>query len=196
MAERGKKLSGALRRDPKNKPTERLSPGVYRGAGGGLVTQGGKPIQRQPQAPPMQPQRPMPTSLVGESNFTPEQLNLVNYKYERDKGMDIGAIAGGVAADQNNINTDVFGGRFNPGASMPQFDPNNPNSYQPYPGQIQNGLGQPMTMPQMPQASANQGGRYRLSPGVYGTQQQAMNQYNQQMEQFNARLPQQLMKKY
>jgi hypothetical protein len=196
MAERGKKLSGALRRDPKNKPTERLSPGVYRGAGGGLVTQGGKPIQRQPQAPPMQPQRPMPTSLVGESNFTPEQLNLVNYKYERDKGMDIGAIAGGVAADQNNINTDVFGGRFNPGASMPQFDPNNPNSYQPYPGQIQNGLGQPMTMPQMPQASANQGGRYRLSPGVYGTQQQAMNQYNQQMGQFNASLPQQLMKKY
>ena len=196
MAERGKKLSGALRRDPKNKPTERLSPGVYRGAGGGLVTQGGKPIQRQPQAPPMQPQRPMPTSLVGESNFTPEQLNLLNYKYERDKGMDIGAIAGGVAADQNNINTDVFGGRFNPGASMPQFDPNNPNSYQPYPGQIQNGLGQPMTMPQMPQASANQGGRYRLSPGVYGTQQQAMNQYNQQMGQFNASLPQQLMKKY
>jgi hypothetical protein len=84
----------------------------------------------------------------------------------------------------------------NPGASAPQFDPNNPNSYQPYPGQIQNGLGQPMTMPQMPQASANNGGRYRLSPGVYGTQQQAMNQYNQQMQQFNASLPAQLMKRY
>lgn len=38
-------------------------------------------------------------------------------------------------------------------------------------------------MPQMPQASANMGGQYRLSPGVYGTQQQAMNQYNQQMQQ-------------
>jgi hypothetical protein len=219
MAERGGKLRGALAKDPgykklpgkpgtqrtdakpsmgregnmANKPTERLSPGVYRGAGGGLVTQGGKQIQRQPQAPPMQPQRPMPTSLVGESNFTPEQLNLLNYKYERDKGMDIGQIAGNIAADQSNI---LFGNQLNPGASAPQFDPNNPNSYQPYIGQIQNGLGQPMTMPQMPQASANQGGRYRLSPGMYGTQQQAMNQYNQQMEQFNARLPQQLMKKY
>ena len=38
-------------------------------------------------------------------------------------------------------------------------------------------------MPQMPQPSANMGGQYRLSPGVYGTQQQAMNQYNQQMQQ-------------
>lgn len=220
MAERGKKLSGALRNDPKyrnlpgkpgtqrtdvnpgkgregnmaNAPTQRLSPGVYRGAGGGLVTQGGRPIQRQPQAPPMQPQRPMGTSFVGEANFTPEQLNLNYTQYQRDKGMSIGEMAGNVAVDQNNINTDVFGGRFNPGASAPQFDPNNPNSIVPYP--IQNGLGQPMTMPQMPQASANQGGRYRLSPGVYGTQQQAMNQYNQQMQQFNAGVPQQLMKKY
>jgi uncharacterized phage infection (PIP) family protein YhgE len=38
-------------------------------------------------------------------------------------------------------------------------------------------------MPQMPQASANQGGKYRLSPGVYGTREQAMQQYNQQMQQ-------------
>jgi hypothetical protein len=225
MAERGKKLSGALRRDPKNKPTERLSPGVYRGAGGGLVTQGGKPIQRQPQAPAMQPQRPMPTSLVGESNFTPEQLRDFANRFGNGAGARIGEIAGNIAADQQ-IDPGYFNPELqqvtnrvqnilanqqpqsgympntqgttppgwnnltsNPGASVPQFDPNNP-------GQIQNGLGQPMTMPQMPQASANQGGRYRLSPGVYGTQQQAMNQYNQQMQQFNARLPQQLMKKY
>lgn len=38
-------------------------------------------------------------------------------------------------------------------------------------------------MPQMPQPSANNGGRYRLSPGVYGNQQQAMQQYNEQMQQ-------------
>jgi hypothetical protein len=38
-------------------------------------------------------------------------------------------------------------------------------------------------MPQMPQASANQGGQYRLSPGVYGTREQAMQQYNQQLQQ-------------
>jgi hypothetical protein len=36
-------------------------------------------------------------------------------------------------------------------------------------------------LPQMPQASANQGGQYRLSPGVYGTREQAMQQYNRQM---------------
>lgn len=36
---------------------------------------------------------------------------------------------------------------------------------------------------QMPQPSANHGGQYRLSPGVYGTQQQAMQQWNQQMGQ-------------
>jgi len=36
-------------------------------------------------------------------------------------------------------------------------------------------------LPQMPQASANMGGQYRLSPGVYGSRDQAMQQYNQQM---------------
>jgi hypothetical protein len=182
MAERGKKLSGALRRDPKNKPTERLSPGVYRGAGGGLVTQGGKPIQRQPQAQ-------NPANWTNDQmlrNLPPGTLTDFANRYNNGAGARIGEIAGNVAADQSNI---LFGNQLNPGASVPQFDPNNP-------GQIQNGLGQPMTMPQMPQASANNGGRYRLSPGVYGTQQQAMNQYNQQMGQFNARLPAQLMKKY
>ena len=40
---------------------------------------------------------------------------------------------------------------------------------------------------QMPQPSANMGGRYRLSPGVYGTREQAMRQYEQQPQptQFN-----------
>jgi hypothetical protein len=42
---------------------------------------------------------------------------------------------------------------------------------------------QMLQMSQMPQPSANNGGQYRLSPGVYGTQQQAMNQYNQQLQQ-------------
>jgi hypothetical protein len=196
MSERGKKLSGALRNDPKNKPTERLSPGVYRSAGGGLVTKRGRQIQRPTQPPAAQSQYPMDTSFVGVNQATPEQLRDFANRYGNGAGSRIGEIAGNIAADQNNITPDVFGGRFGPGAVASQFDPNNPNSYQPYIGQIQNGLGQPMTMPQMPQASANNGGRYRLSPGVYGTQQQAMNQYNQQMQQFNARLPQQLMKKY
>jgi hypothetical protein len=231
MAERGGKLRGALRRDPEyrnlpgkpdanrrnvkpsmgregnmaNVAMERLSPGVYRSAGGGLVTKGGRQIQRPTQAPPAQSLGTLPSSLVGANQLTPEQLNDFNNRYGNGAGARMGEIAGNVAVDQNNIPSNIFGNRvhfgtsappFGPGASMPQFDPNNPNSYQPYIGQIRNGLNQPMTMPQMPQASANNGGRYRLSPGVYGTQQQAMNQYNQQMQQFNASLPQQLMKRY
>ena len=44
-------------------------------------------------------------------------------------------------------------------------------------GQVQNGLGNFM---QMPQPSANNGGKYRLSPGVYGTREQAMQQWAMQ----------------
>jgi hypothetical protein len=210
MAERGKKLSGALRRDPEyrnlpgkpdanrgnvnptkgregnmaNKPTQRLSPGVYRSAGGGLVTQGGKPIQRQPQSqmPTQSPQQQMDPGY-----FNPELQQITNRVQNILANQQ--PQSGYMPNTQGTTPPGWDGVSFNPGASMPQFDPNNP-------GQIQNGLGQPMTMPQMPQASANNGGKYRLSPGVYGTQQQAMNQYNQQMQQFNARLPQQLMKKY
>jgi hypothetical protein len=57
------------------------------------------------------------------------------------------------------------------------------------PNDIQSGMYTVPNMPQMPQASANMGGRYRLSPGVYGTQQQAMNQYNQQMQQMSQPIP-------
>lgn len=191
MEQKGKKLSGALRNDPKNKPTERLSPGVYRSAGGGLVGQGGRPIQRQPQA-----QNP--------ANWTNDQMlrNLPSgaltdfaNRFDNGAGSRIGEIAGNVPIDQNNISSNIFEDRFNPGPSAPQYDLNNRDFFQPYIGQIRNGLGQPMTMPQMPQPSANNGGQYRLSPGVYGTQQQAMDQYNQQMQQFNTSLPQQLMKR-
>lgn len=43
--------------------------------------------------------------------------------------------------------------------------------------------GQPMYQFQMPQPSANMGGQYRLSPGVYGTREQAMQQMMQQASQ-------------
>jgi hypothetical protein len=49
--------------------------------------------------------------------------------------------------------------------------------------QIDPGYFNPSLMPQMPQPSANMGGQYRLSPGVYGSREQAMQQYNQQMQQ-------------
>lgn len=120
MKERGQKLSGALRNDPKNKPMERLSPGVYRSAGGGLVGQGGQTIQRQPQ-------QEMPQ--LAANNPTP--ISDLMYRYPE-------------------------------GQSLPLQAPQ---------------------MPQTPQPSANMGGQYRLSPGVYGTRDQAMQQYNQQMQQ-------------
>lgn len=64
---KGEKLKGALSRGPKEKPTERLSPGVYRGSKGGLVGQRGQAIQRQ--APP-------PQQMGG--NFTGPQNDLVS----------------------------------------------------------------------------------------------------------------------
>lgn len=116
---------GAMKRDPKvsiqpvktgkeqvmertlrEKPMERLSPGVYRGAQGGLVTQAGRPIERQLEAPISQAPAP--------------QINDLMYRM-------------------------------------------------------------------FPQPSANYGGQYRLSPGMYGSREQALQQYNQQMQQMMAR---------
>ena len=147
MKERGKKLSGALRNDPKNRPMERLSPGVYRSAGGGLVSQSGQQIQRQPQAP-MQPAQPAP------SQSSPSMiLGLSQEESQRLRDMM-----------QRNFNP--MGGGSESGQQMPM------DKMYRWP-----------QAPQMPQPSANMGGQYRLSPGVYGNQQQAMNQYNQQMQQ-------------
>jgi hypothetical protein len=41
----------------------------------------------------------------------------------------------------------------------------------------------PQNFEQQYQPSANQGGRFRLSPGVYGTREQAMRQFEQQRQQ-------------
>jgi|688.fasta_scaffold2753622_1 hypothetical protein len=59
---------------------------------------------------------------------------------------------------------DMFGGQ------MPQ-------------GPIQDGLG---NFQPMPQPSANMGGQYRLSPGVYGSREEAMQQFTN--PQFNPQL--------
>lgn len=133
-----------ISRTPLEKAMERLSPGVYRGAQGGLVTQTGRPIERQPQAPMAQPtQQVMPQGLQpgglqmpmdGLGNFNPESI-----------------------------------GKTPPGWSGGQMN----DMMMRYP--------MPQGMPQMPQPSANQGGQYRLSPGVYGTREQAMRQYEQQL---------------
>jgi hypothetical protein len=148
-------------RPPREKPMERLSPGVYRGAEGGLVGAGGKAIQRQPQPQP-QPQppaggsapwQPGATSLVGGPS------PMVTYPDRRPFNLN----------DVNRLEQIIFPTNTT-GEALP------PDKMYRYPTpELSN-------MPQMPQPSANQGGRYRLSPGVYGTREQAMNQYNQAME--------------
>jgi hypothetical protein len=135
---------------------ERLSPGVYRSASGGLVSGQGRPIERQPQAPMQQPQAPMP--------------NMQN---------------------PWRAPVDDMVGRYPPGSIqspigfVPGFGPGQPNApmdkmYREPPMYQWNG------MPQMPQPSANMGGQYRLSPGVYGSREQAMQQYNDQFLQMQA----------
>lgn len=124
---------GATTRDPKVK-MERLSPGVYRSAQGGLVGNKGQalpsqqPLQRQPMPKPMP--RPMPASP-----YQPAPL-------------------------PTNINAGDLANLMQPQMQQQGFQ-----------------------FPEMPQPSQNMGGQYRLSPGMYGTQDQAMQQYNQQMQQ-------------
>lgn len=147
-------------------PTERLSPGVYRSASGDLVGQGGRPIQRQPQAPMAQPtQQVMPQGQPPmEDQFFQPSPGDVGQQVNKPFPMD------GL-------------GNFNPG-SIGKTPPGWPG------GQVTDMMmryptlqGMPQ-MPQMPQPSVNQGGQYRLSPGMYGSREQAMQQYNQQMQPY------------
>lgn len=147
-----------------NKPMERLSPGVYRSAGGGLVTQKGRQIPRQaPPAPMPQPayndnsfvletQQP----LAGANNYNPF-LNATNdaaYRY----------------MDPGNTSSPQLGMHLDMGA--PQMQPQMEGMYNDM-------MYRGPAMPQMPTPSANMGGQYRLSPGVYGTEEQAKQQYYQ-----------------
>lgn len=164
-------IARAATRAANRAPVERLSPGVYRSASGGLVTQQGRPIQRQPQ-------QGMAQQIAG--------------------GMQQDSMVGQIAGQQANKPYQM-GGQYNPDlqqttASAQQligqmgqgnFDASTIGKTPPgyFQGQIQDAMYRVPNLPQMPQASANMGGQYRLSPGVYGTREQAMNQYNQQMQQ-------------
>jgi hypothetical protein len=151
----------ALRRDPSKPQTgggltqslQRLSPGVYRDAGGRLTNQSGRALPQQPN----RQQSPMESQLQRPQNMNPMQ---------RPQGplMDPGFMQNG-----NIIN-------------LPGQLPQGTNIYD-YAGAI---TGQQPEQPgmvnllsQMPQPSANMGGQYRLSPGVYGTREQAMQQMYQ-----------------
>ena len=166
-------------------PTERLSPGVYRSASGDMVGQGGRPIQRQPQAPMaqqvaagMQPQPQQVGQPVADqtnkpfdmSQYNPEQIQA------QDMARQLAIQAGGQPGQIQSGYLDAPGiGKTPPG--WPGGQVNDMMMRYPTP------QGMPQ-MPQMPQPSANQGGQYRLSPGMYGSREQAMQQYNQQMQPY------------
>ncbi len=176
----------AAERLARRTPTERLSPGVYRSASGDLVTQAGRPIQRRPQAPMAQQiaggmQGGMAGQVAGEMQ---------------------GGMAGQIAGQQMGQGQDPMQAAYE-AAGMGGGMQNQPLQTTPEQAQATmaaiSGMGKtppgwsggPVSdmmyrIPQMPQASANQGGRYRLSPGVYGSREQAMQQYNQQMQDIAA----------
>jgi len=197
-------------RTPREKPMERLSPGVYRGSSGGLVGQGGRPIQRPPQAP-QRPQMPTPMQYqpgqVGQavadqankpfdmSQYNPEQIQAQDMarQLEIRAGGQPGQIESGMYWNPNFNPGSI--GKTPPGWSGGQINNmmvRTPSSY--FGSQVNDMMwrGQmPQGMPQMPQASANMGGQYRLSPGMYGSREQAMQQYNQEMQQMYQGVPQQ-----
>lgn len=104
---------------------------------------------------------PNPMPIDPEFNMTPGSI--VNYPGQlngRNPAEIAGAVAGQAAGMPGNPVT--IGGQVgNSAIRLPQMS----------------------QMPQMPQPSANNGGRYRLSPGVYGTREQAMRQYQDAMQQ-------------
>ena len=156
----------AVERIARRTPTERLSPGVYRSASGDLVTGRGRPIQRQPQTP-------MGVAEMGQQfGQMPAQAEKLGAQI--GTGQQFGALA---MQDKMYRMTPEESGNFFARMGM-------------NPGQIQNGFGNsPMQnpwAPQMPQPSANMGGQYRLSPGMYGSREQAMQQYNQQLQDMMA----------
>lgn len=165
-------------RPPREKPGERLSPGVYRGAKGGLVGQGGRPILNQPR-PPQRPddvsqwRNPMlETKPAGTYNLPQIFGPQPGQGPEGEEGS--ASFDMGMSTNPNVPQGPLQGGRWMGG--MPAM----PENQQPDAAPMDKMYRYPQ-MPQMPEPSANMGGQYRLSPGVYGTQEQAMQKYNEQL---------------
>ena len=185
-------------RPPREKAMERLSPGVYRGSEGGLVGQGGRPLNRpQPQQrPPMQPQMPNASAANAAGNIAAGYANNQNpsgnVSFDMGPpGVENGYGAGAAAWQANNPNTSPYG--------RSEGSPFLMDYMNQYPDDKMYRM--PMNqlfqqMPQMPQPSANNNGQYRLSPGVYGNQQQAMDQYNQQMANMGIQPASQPMRRF
>lgn len=84
----GEKLMGALAKTPSGKKLQRLSPGVYRGAGGQLVSQSGRPIQRPgAQRPMAQKPQPRPSDFIQLPAVSSMQEGLARNLAERQRMM-------------------------------------------------------------------------------------------------------------
>jgi hypothetical protein len=173
-------LDRAVRRAANRAPTERLSPGVYRSAGGGLVTQQGRPVQRQAQLGIPPESAGNPWAQGGQMDPGMAGQIAAGGGYMMQPGEQMGGQLGNLAGQAGMIGQGFGGATRNPkwpeGANLYELMGGGS-------GPVQDAMYRSPEFIQMPQASANQGGRYRLSPGVYGTREQAMNQYNQQMQQ-------------
>ena len=191
MAEKGKMLKGALAREPK---MTRLSPGVYRGEKGQLMTQKGKALPR-PQQPQYGNRGPAPVNNMGSlqqaaQGATPNG-SMPMYQNAVQPGMSFADAveaarkqqAGGYIAQLAAQGANISGNRadIDPGyAVQPQ------QAILMQPGNMEQFLGQ----------SANNQGRYRLSPGVYGTREQAMQQMQRQYGAPTMGVPQPQRRRY
>lgn len=166
---------GAITREPGSKLLQRLSPGVYRTTNGGLANSQGRPIQRQaPQQNPWAPEQQAGSQQSPWSNMTPgvpRGDNMEVYPGQDNPIFDVGNRAIELARTKPSMEAIYMRPLTanSPIIQMPQF-------------------------PQMPQASANHGGQYRLSPGVYGSKEQAMREYQNQMNRMRqmSRTPERL----
>lgn len=162
--------SPPVRARPRETRGERLSPGVYRGSEGNLVGRGGRRIQRQPQPTIPSESAGNPWLQGGQGQGFPFGGRTLSPEERQARGID--------PRDPNQYFVDDQG---NVGGTLIGWSPDGSRNIPPgFFGNMTNSLPQG-EMPQMPQASANMGGQYRLSPGVYGTREQAMRQYQDQI---------------
>lgn len=174
---RGDKLKSAMRKDPKGGRT-RVSPGVYREPSNRLVSQRGRYLQNRAANAPAQSSRPQPPSMDN-----------LNYKYPTDTNPSDYVNAAQMLNPPPPPPTqgNAWQGNLQANTQPIQAMPYAPNNFTPERSDYWALGARPMPQAQLQgwnqsfenrfQPSANQGGRYRLSPGVYGTREQAQRQY-------------------
>jgi hypothetical protein len=191
MAEKGKMLKGALAREPK---MTRLSPGVYRGEKGQLMTQKGRALPR-PQQPQYGNRGPAPVNNMGSLQQAAQgampNASMPMYQNAVQPGM---SFADAVEAARNQqaggYGAQLAAQGLSMGGSRADIDPG--YAVQPQPGmRMEQG-----NMEQFLGQSANNQGRYRLSPGVYGTREQAMQQMQRQYGAPTMGVPQPQRRRY